>query len=124
VALPLDIKGAWLDSAARNESQTRLVNPLRGKKIKVKGFRPRASRLLGEFLLPDDAKETKRSDARDLAGLRPDTPLLSRNEMDSLELPPLRSGQTGEPKGLSFRLARAFRHDHKASLLRKIAMRS
>jgi len=46
--------------------------------------------LQGEFLFPDDEKGTKKSDARDLAGLRPDTPLLSRNEMVSLKLASLR----------------------------------
>jgi len=46
--------------------------------------------LQGEFLFPNDEKETKKSDARDLAGLRPDTPLLSQNEMVSLKLTPLR----------------------------------
>jgi len=53
---------------------------------KSEAFRPRASRFLGEHLLADDPKEAKKSDARDLAGLRPDTLLLSRNEMVSLKL--------------------------------------
>ena len=50
-------------------------------------------------------KKPKKSDARGLAGLRPDTPLLRRNEMVSLKLTPLRFAQTGEPKSLSFRPA-------------------
>ena len=87
--------------------------------MKVKGFRPHvrsvtlkgllrcaqtthsltpALCLRGEFLLADVPKETKRTFARDLAGLRPDTALLSRNEMVSLKLTPLRFAQTGEPK--------------------------
>ena len=55
--------------------------------------------------MANDPKDTKKSDARDLAGRWPDTPLLRRNEMVSLKLTPLRFAQTGEPKSLSFRPA-------------------
>jgi len=74
-----------LNLASRGERQRCLFESTRNAS-RIKAFRPRASRLLGEFLLADDPKETKKSDARDLAGLRPDTPLLSRNEMVSLKL--------------------------------------
>jgi len=96
--------------------------------------------LQGEFLFPDDEKGTKKSVARDLAGLRPDTPLLSRNEMVSLKLTryaftpgllvptaqtalafpaALRSNRRAQ--SLSSRLPRAYRHSCLASSLHEIA---
>jgi hypothetical protein len=42
--------------------------------------------------------------------------MFSRNEMDSLKLPPLRSGQTGEPKAFrsAFRFSTSSRADNKS----------
>jgi len=66
------------------EDQRRLFGLSRRDK-KVKGVSP-TLRLQGEFLLPDDAKETKKSGAHDLAGLRPDTALLRPERLAMLKL--------------------------------------
>jgi hypothetical protein len=70
-------KVAWLPSL-RKQSQRRFRRHVRSATLKgflrcaqtTDSLSP-ALRLHGEFLLPDDAKETKRSDAHEAAGLRP-----------------------------------------------------
>jgi hypothetical protein len=58
------VNGACWYYALRDELQKRLVDPLRGKKvkIKVKGVSPRFAE--GEFLLAVVPKETKRTSAQ------------------------------------------------------------
>ena len=76
--------------------------------VVVAGLR-RGDEMWGVFALRRDTPRADRhsvsaSSLRETA-LTPLTALLSRNEMVSLKLPPLCCGQTGEPKGLSFRPA-------------------
>jgi len=62
-----------------------------------KAFRPRASRLQGEFLLADDPKETKRSGAYEIAGRWPDTARLRPERLAMLKLASLKQAC---PEGL------------------------